>query len=194
MKHFCVLLLFTMTTVLSAAAKPPATAAATAKPAETAKPAATATAKPAETAKPAATEKATASAPKPAVSVLTTIYSTNRVPEEFADREKAEDLLNRRAVLVRKIQDERKRLLKEDEAAKKLYEEIMLLNRRLASLLETRKTMIELNSQLREIDDAVSKLKPAPAPETKADGAKKEDAGKADKTDQADKADQAKKE
>lgn len=178
MKHFCVLLLFAMTAVLCAAAKP----------AETAKPAAT-TAKPAETAKPAAAATA-----KPAVSVLTTIYSTNRAPEEFADREKAEDLLNRRAVLVRKIQDERKRLLKEDEAARKLYEEIMLLNRRLASLLETRKTMIELNSQLREIDDAVSKLKPAPAPETKADDAKQEDAGKADKTDKADKADQAKKE
>lgn len=173
MKHFCVLLLFAMTAVLCAAAKPAASNAA---------------AKPAEPARPAATTA------KPAVSVLTTIYSTNRAPEEFADREKAEDLLNRRAVLVRKIQDERKRLLKEDEAARKLYEEIMLLNRRLASLLETRKTMIELNSQLREIDDAVSRLKPAPSPETMTDDAKKEDAGKADKTDQADKADQAKKE
>ena len=129
--------------------------------------------------------------------MLTSIYTSNRDPAEFADREKAEDLLNRRAVLVQKIQDERKRILKEDEAANKLYEEIMLLNRRLASLLETKKTMIELNSQLREIDDAVSKLKPAPAPETEAEDAKKEDAGKADKaekTDIAEKADKAKKE
>ena len=181
MKHFCFLLLFAMTAVLSAAAKPAA-----------ATPAATATAKPAETAKPAASEKPAAVTPKPTVSVLTSIYTSNRDPAEFADREKAEDLLNRRAVLVQKIQDERKRILKEDEAANKLYEEIMLLNRRLASLLETKKTMIELNSQLREIDDAVSKLKPAPAPETEAEDAKKEDAGKVDKADKADKAGKAK--
>ena len=175
MKHFCFLLLFAMTAVLAAAAKPAATT--TAKPAETAKP-------------PAASEK---TAPKPAGSVLTSIYTTNHDPEEFADRERAEDLLNRRAVLVQKIQDERKRLLQEDEAARKLYEEIMLLNRRLASLLETRKTMIELNSQLREIDDAVSKLKPAPAPETEAKDVEKSGAttGEAGKTDKADKADKA---
>ena len=177
MKHFCFLLLFAMTAVLSAAAKPAA-----------ATPEATATAKPAETAKPAATTA------KPAGSVLTSIYTTNRDPSEFADPEKAEDLLNRRAVLVRKIQDERKRLLKEDDAARKLYEEIMLLNRRLASLLETKKTMIELDSQLRELDNAISKLKPAPPPEPETEDAKKEDAGKADKADQADKADKAKKE
>ncbi|MBP5586152.1 MAG: hypothetical protein J6Y92_07360 [Lentisphaeria bacterium] len=197
MKHFCFLLLFAMTAVLAAAAKPAATT--TAKPAETAKPAATTTAKPAATttAKPAETAKPPAAsektAPKPAGSVLTSIYTTNHDPEEFADRERAEDLLNRRAVLVQKIQDERKRLLQEDEAARKLYEEIMLLNRRLASLLETRKTMIELNSQLREIDDAVSKLKPAPAPETEAKDVEKSGAttGEAGKTDKADKADKA---
>jgi len=154
MKHFCILLLFATTAVLYA----------TAKPAETAKPATT-TAKPAATAQPAGT-------------VLTSIYSTNRDPASFADPEKAEKLLNSRAELVRKLQNERKRILKEDAAAKKLNEEIMLLNRRLASLLESRKSMIELNSQLREIDDAISKLKPAPPPETET---KQEDAGKAGK-------------
>ena len=41
----------------------------------------------------------------------------------------------------------------------------MLLNRKLASLLETKKTMIELNSKLLELDNAISKLKPAPPPE-----------------------------
>ena len=71
---------------------------------------------------------------KPAVSDLTSIYRPDRDPSEFADPEKAGSLLSRRAELVRKIQDERKRLLKEDEAAKKLYEEIMNLNRKLASL------------------------------------------------------------
>ena len=153
MKHFCVLFLFAVTTALSAAAKPPE-----AKPAETAKPAAAAaTAKPAEAAKPATA--------KPAVSVLTSIYRPDRDPSEFADPEKAESLLNRRAELVRKIQDERKRLLKEDTAAKKLNEEIMVLNRKLASLLETKKSMIELNSQLLELDNAISRLKPAPPPE-----------------------------
>ena len=155
-----------MTAVLSAAATPAATPAA----------------KPAEAAKPATVT------PKPAVSVLTTIYSTNRDPAEFADREKAEDLLNRRAALVQKIQNERKRLLKEDEAAKKLYEEIMNLNRKLASLLETKKSMIELNSQLLELDNAISKLKPAPPPETESKDTKKEDAGKTDKADKTDKA------
>ncbi len=159
MKHFCFFLLFSMTAVLAAAET---------KPAETAKPAAAATAaKPAETAKPAAA--ATAAKPagtaKPAVSVLTSIYRPDRDPSEFADPEKAESLLNRRAELVRKIQDERKRLLKEDTAAKKLNEEIMVLNRKLASLLETKKSMIELNSQLLDLDNAISRLKPAPPPE-----------------------------
>ena len=164
MKHICILLLFAMTAVLYAAAKP----------AETAKPA-TATAKPAETAKPA-----TATA-KPAGTVLTSIYSTDRDPASFADPEKAENLIKSRAEIVKKLQDERKRILKEDAAAKKLNEEIMLLNRRLASLLESRKSMIELNSQLREIDDAISKLKPAPPPESETKDTKKEDAGKAGK-------------
>ena len=167
MKHlFCFLLLFSVTAGVSAAAKP----------AETAKPAATTAAKPAETAKPAATTAAKPAETKQAVSVLTSIYSPDRDPSEFADPEKAESLLNRRAELARKIQEERKRLLKEDNSAKKLNEEIMLLNRKLASLLETKKSMIELNSQLRDIDNAISRLKPAPQPETET-----KDAGKADK-------------
>ena len=115
-------------------------------------------------------------------------------PAAFADQEKAEKLIRQRAELLQKIQAERKRLLEEDNGAKKLREEIMLLNRRLASLLETKKTMIELDSQLRELDNAISKLKPAPPPEPETEDAKKEDAGKADKADQADKADKEKKE
>ena len=204
MKHLFFLLLFSMTAVLSAAAKPATTtakpaetkpaattakpAATPAKPAET-KPAATA-AKPAETkpaataAKPAATPATTKPATaKPPVTVLTSIYSPDRNPSEFADREKAEDLLNRRAELVKKIQDERKRLLKEDNTARNLNEEIMLLNRKLASLLETKKSMIELNSELRDLDNAISRLKPAPPPEpeTKPETKTEDDGKKAEK-------------
>lgn len=171
MKHFCFLLLFAMTAVLSAAAKPAATPS-------------TATAKPAATAAPAATTA------KPTGSVLTSIYSANRAPSEFAEPDKAADLLKRRAELAQKIQNERKRILKEDAKAKELYDEIMRLNRQLASLLEAKKSMIELNSQLLELDSAISKLKPAPAPETGADteDAKKDDAGKAGNADKTGKA------
>ena len=174
MKHFCILLIFSMTAVLSAAATQPA---ATAKPAET-KPAATTTAKPAEAAKP--------------TSVLTSIYRTNPEPSAFADPEKAEKLLNSRAELVQKIQDERKRILQEDASAKKLRDEIMLLNRKLASLLESKKSMIELNSQLLDLDLAISRLKPAPPPppEPKAEDEDKK-ADTADKTTKTDKADTA---
>ncbi len=178
MKHFCFLLLFAMTAVLSAAAKPAATpSTATAKPAATAAPAATAT-------KPAATTA------KPTGSVLTSIYSANRAPSEFAEPDKAADLLKRRAEIAQKIQNERKRILKEDAKAKELYDEIMRLNRQLASLLEAKKSMIELNSQLLELDSAISKLKPAPAPETGAatEDTKKEDAGKAGNADKTGKA------
>ena len=165
-----------MTAVLSAAAtNPPETA----KPIEQPKPAAVAT-QPAEA--------------KPTVSVLTSIYRPERDPSEFADPGKAEPLLKRRAELVRKIQDERKRLLKEDTTAKKLNEQIMVLNRKLASLLETKKSMIELNSQLLDLDNAISRLKLAPPPEPET---KKKEADKADKAadnskaDKADKADKA---
>ncbi len=170
MKHFCVLILFAMTAALSAAATKPAEAA---KPAET-------TAKPTEAAKPAAA--------KNAVPVLTTIYSPDRDPAEFADPEKAADLLNRRAELAQKIQAERKRILKEDAKAKELNDAIMRQLRQLSEILETKKSMIELNSQLRDLDNAISRLKPAPPPEpdtkaetkadaktdTKADGKKAE--------------------
>ena len=178
MKQFCILLIFSMTAVLSAAATQPAT---TAKPAET---------------KPAATQPATATA-KPAskpVSVLTSIYRTNPEPSAFADPEKAEQLLNSRAELTQKIQNERKRILQEDTAAKKLHDEIMLLNRKLASLLETKKSMIELNSQLLDLDLAISRLKPAPPPEP-ADKVKADDnADKDNKADKDAKADKDKKE
>lgn len=167
MKHFCFLLLFAMTAVLSAAANPTATA--NTKPATT-------------TAKPAANTA------KPAGSVLTSIYSADRAPSEFAEPDKAADLINRRAELAQKIQNERKRILKEDAKAKELYEEIMRLNRQLASLLEAKKSMIELNSQLLELDSAISKLKPAPPPETESKDTKKEDADKAGKTDKTDQA------
>ncbi len=182
MKQIFFLLFFAMTAALFASAKP---AAGAAKPAETAKPATAA--KPVETAKPAAAEQT-------AVSVLNSIYAENRAPSDFADREKAEALLKQRAELVRKIQDERKRILKEDPKAKELNEDIMRQLRQLASLLETKKSMIELNFQLDELDDAISRLKPAPPPETETEDAKKEDSGKADKTDNADKADKTKKE
>ena len=179
MKHFCILLLFSVTAVLSAAAKPAATTT-TAKPAA-AKPAATTTtAKPAET-KPAVTTTTAKPATKPA-SVLTSIYRSNPEPSAFADQERAEKLLSQRAELVQKIHDERKRLMEEDVAAKKLRDEILLLNRKLASLLEDKKSMIELNSQLNDLDNAISRLKPAPPPEpedkTKAD----DKAGSTDKT------------
>ena len=176
MKHFCFLLLFAMTAVVSAAA---------------AKPVATTTAKPAENAKPVVTATPAATTAKPAGSVLTSIYSTNRAPSEFADQEKAADLIKRRAEIAQKIQNERKRILKEDAKAQELYDEIMRLNRQLASLLEAKKSMIELNSQLLELDSAISKLKPAPAPETEAKDAKKEDAGKADNADKTGKVDNA---
>ncbi len=170
MKKFCILLIFSMTAVLSAAATQPATAA---KPAE-AKPAATTTTTATTTATPAA---------KP-VSVLTSIYRTNPEPSAFADPEKAEQLLNSRAELVQQIQNERKRILQEDTAAKKLHDEIMLLNRKLASLLETKKSMIELNSQLLDLDLAISRLKPAPPPEP---GQKTGSDAKADKDTKIDK-------
>ena len=117
MKHFCILLIFSMTAVLSAAATPTAT--------PVAKPAATTT-KPAET-KPATTTTAK-TATKP-TSVLTSIYRSNPEPSAFADPDRAAQLLSRRAELVQKIHDERKRLLQEDAAAKKLRDEILLLNR-----------------------------------------------------------------
>lgn len=188
MKHFCFLLLFAMTAVLSAAAKPAATpATTTAKPSTTtAKPAATATAKPATTAKPAEAAKPAAEAP--VVSVLDSIYTANREPSEFADPEKAGSLLSRRAELVRKIQDERKRILKEDPKAKELNEDIMRQLRQLASILETKKSMIELNYQLNELDDAISRLKPAPAPGSESKDTKKEDSGKAGNADKTGKA------
>ena len=145
-----------------------------------AKPATTPTEKPAGTAKPAATPAAG--------TVLTSIYTANRAPSEFADQEKAADLLKRRAELAQKLQNERKRIMKEDAKAKELYDEIMRLNRQLASLLEAKKSMIELNSQLLELDSAISKLKPAPPPETEAKDTEKEDADKADKADKTDKA------
>ena len=161
MKHLCILLFFA-SVMLSAADT--ATPAAAAKPATTpaaapaaAKPAATATA-----AKPAATAKAADEKP---ASVLTSLFHVDLDPAAFADQEKAEKLIRQRAELMQKIQAERKRLLEEDNGAKKLREEILLLNRKLASLLETKKSMIELNSQLRDLDIAISRLKPAPEPE-----------------------------
>ena len=146
MKHLCVLLLFA--SVVFAASGSAAPAPAAAKPAE-AKPAATTAAKPAE-AKPA--------------SVLTPLFRTDPDPTIYADPEKAEKLIRQRAELRQKIQAERKRLLQEDNGAKQLREEILLLNRKLASLLETKKSMIELNSQLLDLDIAISRLKLAPEP------------------------------
>ena len=180
MKHFCFLLLFAMTAVLSAAAKPAATPSTT-----TAKPAATTTAKPAAT---PATTTAKPAAEAPVVSVLDSIYTANREPSEFAEPEKAGSLLSRRAELVRKIQDERKRILKEDPKAKELNEDIMRQLRQLASILETKKSMIELNYQLNELDDAISRLKPAPAPGSESKDTKKEDSGKAGNADKTGKA------
>lgn len=164
MKRLCILLVFAMAAGLSAADS----ASAETKPAAAAKPAAAS----ASTSMPAA--KPVPTAPS---SVLTSIYRTNPDPSEFADPEKAEKLLNSRAELVQKIHDERKRLLEEDAAARKLREEIMLLNRKLASLLETKKSMIELNSKLLDVDLAISRLKPAPPPAP----ASENDGGKADK-------------
>ena len=168
MKHLCILLFFA-SVMLSAADT--ATPAAAAKPATTpaaAKPAATATA-----AKPAATAKAADEKP---ASVLTSLFHVDLDPAAFADQEKAEKLIRQRAELMQKIQAERKRLLEEDNGAKKLREEIMLLNRKLASLLETKKSMIELNSQLRDLDIAISRLKPAPEPEKETEPEAKADA------------------
>ena len=165
MKHLCILLLFA-SVMLSAAdtAKPAA-----AKPATTTPVAA---AKPADQTKPATATAAKPADDKPA-SVLTSLFHVDLDPAAFADQEKAEKLIRQRAELQQKIQAERKRLLEEDSGAKKLREEILLLNRKLASLLETKKSMIELNSQLRDLDIAISRLKPAPEPEKETEPAAK---------------------
>ena len=151
MKHLCILLFFASVMLSAADTATPAAAPAAAKPA-----AAATAAKPATAAK--------AADDKPA-SVLTSLFHVDLDPAAFADQEKAEKLIRQRAELQQKIQAERKRLLEEDNGAKKLREEILLLNRKLASLLETKKSMIELNSQLRDLDIAISRLKPAPEPE-----------------------------
>ena len=155
MKQLCILLFFASVVFSVSAAATPA--------APSAKPAATA-AKPAEAAKPAATAAKPAET-KPA-SVLTPLFRTDPDPASYADPEKAEKLIRQRAELRQKIQAERKRLLEEDSGAKKLREEILLLNRKLASLLETKKSMIELNSQLLDLDIAISRLKLAPEPKS----------------------------
>ena len=155
MKHLCILLFFASVMLSAADTATPA-----AVPAATPAAAPAATAKPAEPAKPADD--------KPA-SVLTSLFHVDLDPAAFADQEKAEKLIRQRAELMQKIQAERKRLLEEDSSAKKLREEILLLNRKLASLLETKKSMIELNSQLRDLDVAISRLKPAPEPEKETD-------------------------
>ncbi len=168
MKHLCILLLFA-SVMLSAAdtAKPAAAKPATATPA--------AAAKPADQTKPATATAAKPADDKPA-SVLTSLFHVDLDPAAFADQEKAEKLIRQRAELQQKIQAERKRLLEEDSGAKKLREEILLLNRKLASLLETKKSMIELNSQLRDLDIAISRLKPAPEPEKVTEPAAKAEA------------------
>ena len=165
MKHLCILLLFA-SVMLSAAdtAKPAAAKPATTTPA--------AAAKPADQTKPATATAAKPADDKPA-SVLTSLFHVDLDPAAFADQEKAEKLIRQRAELMQKIQAERKRLLEEDSGAKKLREEILLLNRKLASLLETKKSMIELNSQLRDLDIAISRLKPAPEPEKETEPAAK---------------------
>lgn len=168
MKHLCILLLFA-SVMLSAAdtAKPAAVKPATTTPA--------AAAKPADQTKPATATAAKPADDKPA-SVLTSLFHVDLDPAAFADQEKAEKLIRQRAELQQKIQAERKRLLEEDSGAKKLREEILLLNRKLASLLETKKSMIELDSQLRDLDIAISRLKPAPEPEKETKPAAKAEA------------------
>ena len=161
MKHLCILLFFASVMLSAADTATPA-----AVPAATPAAAPAATAKPAEPAKPADD--------KPA-SVLTSLFHVDLDPAAFADQEKAEKLIRQRAELMQKIQAERKRLLEEDTSAKKLREEILLLNRKLASLLETKKSMIELNSQLRDLDIAISRLKPAPEPEKETESEAKAD-------------------
>lgn len=141
MKHLCILLFFAAAAVLSAADPAPSATASAPKAAPAAIPAEL----------------------RPA-SVLTSIYNSVPDPSAYADRERAETLLKRRADLVQKMHEERKRLLEEDPSAKKLRDEIMLLNRRLASVIEDRKSMIELKSQLDDLDYAISRLKPAPQP------------------------------
>ena len=144
MKHLCILLFFAAAAVLSAADPAPS----------------------------AASPKATAASSAPIAipaelrptSVLTLIYNSVPDPSAFADRERAENLLKQRADLVQKMHEERKRLLEEDPSAKKLREEIVLLNRKLASVIEDRKSMIELKSQLDSLDYTISRLKPAPQP------------------------------
>ena len=168
MKHLCILLFFVSVVFAASAAATPAPAAV--KPAE-AKPAATPAA--AQPATPAATAAKPAEPEVKPNSVLIPLFRTDPDPALYADPEKAEKLIRQRADLRQKIQAERKRLLEEDTGAKKLREEILLLNRKLASLLETKKSMIELNSQLLDLDIAISRLKLAPEPvkepETKAD-------------------------
>ena len=151
MKHFSILFLFALTAAVLAAEDP----------------------KPADAAKPAGA--------KPPVSVLTSIYRTNPKATDFADPEKAGHLLKLRDEKIREIQNERERILKEDPKAKALNEDIMRQLRQLASLLESKKTMIDLDSELQQIDSAISNLKPASAPESGEKPKAGDNAGKADK-------------
>ena len=149
MKHLCILLFFAAGAVPVLSAADPAPSAAAPQTA-TVPAAAAPSAKPAEL---------------PPTSVLTMIYQTYPDPSAYADTERAGNLLKRRAELIEKIHKERKRLLEEDATAKKLRDEILLLNRRLASLLEDKKSMIELKSQLDDVDFAISRLKLKPVPQ-----------------------------
>ena len=182
MKHICILFFLAVTTVLSAAETAAQPEADLTPDAEAAAPDA---ARP-PVARPASGQPAAVPAESSAA-VLTLIYRSYPEPSAYADPEKAAKLLAQRAELIRKIQDERKRLLEEDATAKKLREDILTLNRKLASHIQEKGSMIRRNSELRDLDRRINGLKPAPPPpppesEVKDDSAKDENAESAGKT------------
>ncbi|GEM_PF-4346574 len=117
----------------------------------------TAAQKPAASAPPATVEKAEQDKP-----VYASLFRSKIDPNTYANPEKAAKLFKEREAMVEKIHLERTRILEEDPSAKALREEILLLNRRLASIIESKKDMILLNSQLVDIDYAIDHLAPAP--------------------------------
>lgn len=101
------------------------------------------------------------------------IFRAKQDPRTFADPAHAAELFLAREKLIQNLLAERRRILTTDPKAREIHAQIMELNKQLAVVLESKRSVRELTRDLMLVDARINALErakpqtPAPAPAAK---------------------------
>lgn len=86
------------------------------------------------------------------------LFRSNADPEKYDDPAKAAELFKQRETLVKKLHDTQRQIVRNDNRARKIHQEMKKLMDELTIIIESREEVKKINSDLKKLDGELDQL------------------------------------